>query len=55
MSTSPGYALANSTSGEYVSKAVPTLAEAQELLETVYAHDRDNLMVHRIWSHPPAR
>jgi hypothetical protein len=37
------YALANNKSGEYVSKAVPTLAEAQKLLETVYARDRGDL------------
>jgi hypothetical protein len=46
MSDSPDrYALANNKSGEYVSKAVPTLAAAQKLLETVCARDRGDLMI----------
>jgi hypothetical protein len=47
-----GYAVANRNTGEYVSKAVPTFAEAQKLLETVYASDRDNLMIRDLWSRP---
>jgi hypothetical protein len=54
MSDSLGeYAIANRQTGEYVSKAVPTLAEAEKLLETVYADDRANLMVCHLLSRPP--
>ena len=53
MSDSLGeYAIANRQTGEYVSKAVPTIAEAQKLLETVYARDRDNLMIRNLRSRP---
>jgi hypothetical protein len=48
-----GYAVANRKSGEYVSKAVPTLAEAQKLLETFDARYRDSLMIRQISSRPP--
>jgi hypothetical protein len=47
-----GFALANNKTGEYVSKAVTTLAEAQKLLETVYARQRGDLMICDLWSRP---
>ena len=54
MSDSRGrYALANSTSGEYVSRSVPTIEEAQHLLETVYGRDCGEIVICDIWSREP--
>jgi hypothetical protein len=41
------YVVANRKTGKYMSRAVPTYAEAQELFETVYEDD-GNLMVRQI-------